>query len=107
MGNHHQHLITLITQTPTANSRRRADLLYGLVSSKILLKGPGSLTVSQHDVVGNRCPSSAFGLDVGPILCGQVKSHNQVALRNVHAFLHDAGGDQQVGFMSPKFAQNL
>ena len=84
-----------------------ADLLYGLVGSQIFLEGFGPLTVSQHDVIGDGCPCSAFRLDIGPVLCGQVEAHHQVTLWNIHTFLHDAGGDQQVGFMSPEFAENL
>lgn len=82
-------------------------LLYSLIGSEIFLKSLGPLTISQHDVVGYRCPSSAFGLYIGPILRGKVKSHHQVTLWNIHTFLHNAGGDQQIGFMSSEFAKDL
>ena len=82
-------------------------LLYGLVGLQILLEGFGALTVCQHDVVGDGCTGPALGLDVGPVLHGQVEAHHQVALGDVHAFFHDAGGNEQVGFVGPEFAKNL
>lgn len=88
-------------------TKRTGHLLYGLVGSEVFFEGFGPLTVGEHDVVGDGRSSSAFGLDVGPVLCGQVEPHHQVTLWDIHAFLHDAGGDQQVGFVSPEFAENL
>lgn len=82
-------------------------LLYGLVGSEIVFKGLGPLTVSQHDVVGDRCPRSAFGLNVGPVFSGQVKPHHEVTLGNVHAFLNDACGNQKIGLVGSEFAQDL
>lgn len=87
--------------------RRKGHLFYSLVSRKIFLKGFSPLTVSQHDVVGDRCSSSAFRLHIGPVLCGQIKAYHQVTLWNIHSFLHNTGGNQQVGFMSSKFAEDL
>lgn len=90
-----------------SNTKRMRHLLYGLVGGEIFLEGFGPLAVCQHDVVGDRSPGSAFGLDVGPVLRGQVEPHHQVTLWNIHTLLHDAGGDEQVGFMSPEFAEDL
>lgn len=85
----------------------KSHLLYGLVGGEIVLEGFGPLTVSQHDVVGDGGSSAAFGLDVGPVLCGQVEPHHQVTLWDIHTLLHNAGGYQQVGFMSTEFTQDL
>ena len=82
-------------------------LLYGLVGLEVLLEGLGALAVGQHDVVGDGRAGAALGLDVGPVLHGQVEAHHQVALGDVHALLHDAGGDQQVGLVGPELTKNL
>lgn len=84
-----------------------AYLLDGLVRGEVLLEGLRPLGVGQHDVVGDGGPRPPLGLDVRPVLCGQVEPHHQVALWNIDSFLHDAGGDQQVGFVSPELPENL
>lgn len=85
----------------------KADLFYGLVGGEVFLEGLGPLAVGQHDVVGDGGSRSALGLHVGAVLGGQVEAHHQVALGNIHAFLHDAGGDQEVGLVSSELAEDL
>lgn len=79
-------------------------LLYGLIRCEVFFKALGPLCVGQHYVVGDWCTSSAFGLDIGPVLSGQVKPHDQVTLWDIHTFLHNAGGNKEVGFMGSKLA---
>lgn len=97
----------MIKKNSIAKITGNNHLLYGLVGTEIIFEGLGPLAVGQHDVVGHRCPSSAFGLDVGPVFRGQVEAHHEITLGNIHAFLNDARGNQEVGLVSSELAEDL
>lgn len=84
-----------------------ADLFYGLVGLEVFFKCFCPFAVSEHDVIGDWSTGTTFGLHVRPVLCRQVKPNNQIALWNIDTFFHNAGCDEQVGFMRSELPQDL